>query len=82
MLLIINSREFEGKTEADCIYNAWNEYEKLTKFMAGYLTAYDKYDDEGEYIPTDYTAEQLCEAYFSAVTNNPGIFETEWKAQA
>lgn len=79
MLLKINGKHFEGKTEAECIYNAWNECEKLTEFMSGYLSEYDKFDDDGEYIPADYTEEQLEEAFRRATDNNPVIFSISWK---
>ena len=81
MVLKINEKQFEGKTEKECIYNAWNEYEKLCEFMSGYLTEYDKCDEDGEYIPAEYTGEQLEEAFYRATGNNPDIFTVSWEEE-
>lgn len=76
--LKIYGQEYIGATRIEIIKAARNGCEKLADAMSYYLSEYDNFDEDGEYIPAEYTNDQIEESFDRATGNNPSVFRIKW----
>lgn len=81
MLLKFEGREYEGRTQAECLKELLNDDtttsgSKVLEYFTQQLSEYDRYDEDGEIINEPYTDEQLIEAFGRATEQN--FIKVEW----
>lgn len=81
MLLRVEGKEFEGKTQAECLKELLEQdtsisSSKVLECFAKQLSEYDRYDEDGEIINEPYTDEYLIEAFDRATQQN--FVKVEW----
>ena len=81
MLLRVEGKEFEGKTQAECLKELLEQdtsisSSKVLEYFFEWLNEYNEYDENGEIIDKPYTDEQLLEAFDRATQQN--FINVEW----